>query len=105
MYTRLVVASAGAALITAAILLGMSEVAQRIRQRDPTRFFQITDIIPRPERGRPTRPADAQLPPPRAAPEYSPEGEVSLDSRIELDAGAADLELDRPSLESESEGP
>ena len=49
MLSRFLVALVGGIVITVAILLGMTEITKRFRDRDPTRYFRITDVIPAPD--------------------------------------------------------
>lgn len=54
------------------MLIGMNEVAKVFRERDPTRYFRITDVIIPERSGRPERPSEAQLPPERSTPQFDP---------------------------------
>ncbi len=64
--TRLLIALVGAAVITSGMLLGMSEVTQKFRDRDTTRYFRIVDFLPAPDgRRRLRRPTQPDLPPKR----------------------------------------
>ena len=66
MITRYLIATVGALAITLGLMFFMMGVAQRYVTRDPTRYFQITDFIPAPDRGR----ERLQPPPdPRLAPD------------------------------------
>jgi hypothetical protein len=70
MITRLLIAFVGGLAVTAGLLLAMNQVAETLRTRDPTKFFQITDVIVlRSGRWRPERPAVPERPPERTAPE------------------------------------
>jgi hypothetical protein len=70
MIARLFIAIVGAAVITAAILLGMSGFATAYKNRGGDKLYLITNILPRPERGRPERPPDAALPPGRTRADF-----------------------------------
>jgi hypothetical protein len=75
MVRRLFVALVGAVVITGGMLLGMSGIVDAFRNRDPTRYFSITNIISRPAQGRRERPGDIVRAPERRTPAY--EGEAS----------------------------
>ena len=63
MIYRLSVALLGAIVITSGLLLGMDKVTAVFRSQSGERYFRITDVLPRAERGRPDRPsAPAQQP-------------------------------------------
>ncbi len=63
---RLLIALVGAAVITSGMLLGMSEITHKFRDRDSTRYFRIVDFLPAPEgRRRLRRPTQPDLPPER----------------------------------------
>jgi hypothetical protein len=64
MFLRFLLAIVGGILITGTILIGMSQFSAMLRERGTGRYFLI-DMIPAPERGRPTRPGTAALPPTR----------------------------------------
>lgn len=63
---RLFVALIGASAITVGLLLSMHEVSEKVRLRDPTKYFRITDVIVLPGSKRPERPPTPELPPERA---------------------------------------
>jgi hypothetical protein len=101
MLTRVILAAVGAVIITGGILLGMSGFVDAFRKRDAVRYFTITDILPRPERGRPERPADAQLPPERRTPAYEGErGRLTLEAPAEPEIGSPAPAAPRPSLDT-----
>ena len=52
MIIRYLIATIGALAITLGLMFFMKDIAQRYVTRDPTRYFQITDFIPAPDRGR-----------------------------------------------------
>ncbi len=64
MLPRLLISVAGASVITSAMLLGMNQIAQRFKERDPMQYFQISSFTPAPESRRPK-----PLPPPAVPPE------------------------------------
>ena len=84
---RLVIASIGGAVITISILLGMSEIAVKFRERDPTRYFRIVDFIPAPDGWRRPEFRDPTLPPERAQLPYEGSG-----ASVAVEAPAAELE-------------
>jgi len=64
--TRLLIALVGAAIITSGMLLAMSEITQKFRGRDTTRYFRIVDFLPTPDgRRRLRRPTQSDPPPER----------------------------------------
>jgi len=69
---RVLAAVVGAFAVTTSLLLGMNQVAEQLKLRDPTKYFRITDVIVLPAPRRPARPRSPELPPERAAPELSP---------------------------------
>jgi hypothetical protein len=81
---RLLFALVGALAVTIGILLSMNEVAERVRQRDPTKYFRISDVIVLPGSKRPERPPTPDLPPQRAQPDVrlggTPDFGVSIPS-------------------------
>jgi hypothetical protein len=82
MISRILIALVGAFAITASLLLGMNEVAEKLRLRDGTKFFRINDVSIVPSgRWRPDRPPIPDQPPERSAPELRP----SADKAIELE--------------------
>ena len=103
MFLRLFIACLGAITITGFILLSMSEVTSVFTRNRPDRVFLITDILPAPERGRPARPPDAELPHERPVLELDT-GDTTI--RVEGpsrpgDQLRADPALERPSLETD----
>ncbi|WP_428102765.1 hypothetical protein [Candidatus Rariloculus sp.] len=96
--TRLVIASIGGALITFTILLGMSEVAQKFRERDPTRYYRIVDFIPAPDGWRRPEFRDPALPPERTQLPYEGSGPTiaveppSADIAVKFDASPVVIE-------------
>lgn len=100
MILRLLIAIIGAGLVTVTMLYGMSEFTAMFRQRGTDKFFLITDILPRPDPGRPARPPAAALPPARTSVEYAP-GEIGIQVEIrpEADAARVSPEAVPPALE------
>lgn len=90
MILRLLVAIVGASIITVTMLYGMSEFAAMFRHRNGDKLFLVTDILPRPDPGRPVRPPAAALPPARTEVEYRPGNVgVPLDAPSGPEAGLA----------------
>ncbi len=75
MIARVFIALIGAVLITGTLLLAMNSVTTVFRERDGARFFRISDVIVRPDDGRPERPAPVLPQPDR------PEADIELPSR------------------------
>ncbi len=73
MLFRFVIAAVGGILITATILIGMSQFAAMFRERGADQFFLI-DIIDAPDRGRPDRPGPAVVSPRREVDRLNNEG-------------------------------
>jgi hypothetical protein len=99
---RLLFAVIGAAAITIGMLLGMNEIAKKFRERDPTRYFSVTDFIPaegiRKPRLAPTPEAQPERP---SAVDAPPAPKVSLsrptvDEAALLEAAEKAASLDRP---------
>lgn len=92
MIFRVVIALVGAAAITATLLLAMHSVTSVFRESDGTKYFRISDVLTRPDSGRPERP------PPVARQPELPESEAELpDSRLPVEpAPSFDFEEDRP---------
>jgi hypothetical protein len=63
MLGRMVIAIVGALVITAGLFLAMDAATGLFRERDLQRYFRITDILPKPEPGRPERPGEVVRPP------------------------------------------
>lgn len=77
-----------AAGITGSMLYGMNKFAQKFKERDPTRYFRVSDII-LPDPSRPAkRPPEAQLPPSRSTPAYSGPG---VNPRVDIDHPRLDV--------------
>lgn len=79
---RYVIAFAGAAAVTASLILGMNQVAEQLKLRDPTRFFTISDVIVLPQSKRPERPPAPTLPPERSVPALRPNLDVRPDAGL-----------------------
>lgn len=88
---RLGIALVGAFAVTVGLLLSMNEVAERVRQRDPTKYFRITDVIVLPGSKRPERPPAPALPPQRTRADsrlgVAPDFGVSIPSAPRPDEG------------------
>lgn len=105
MVHRLLFAVVGAAAITVAMLLGMSEFAEIFERRNPMQYFQITDVLMRPDDAKPERIPRAGTQPERGPAEYErPDVELGVERpSVELenrtDTPAARPELDEPARE------
>ncbi|HEX6992589.1 MAG TPA: hypothetical protein VF339_00425 [Gammaproteobacteria bacterium] len=78
MIVRYITAAIGGGLITVAMLLGMNEVAQKFKERDPTRYFGIVDFVALPEDRRPARPPAPATPPERPRIDVQTPGSTAL---------------------------
>ena len=101
--TRLVIASIGGALITITILLGMSEVAQKFRERDPTRYYRIVDFIPAPDGWRRPEFRDPTLRPERTQLPYEGSGTTVAVEPPSADIGAVEFDAAPVVIEEFSE--
>ena len=84
MIARLLIAAAGAIIITATLLLGMKTVTALFRNDSGERYFRITDILPKAPPGRPERPEAQSRPPARIEP-----GAETPDAALTIDSPAA----------------
>ena len=99
---RIVIASIGGAIITVSILLGMSGIAEKFRERDPTRYFRIVEFIPAPDGWRRPEFRDPTLPPERAQLPYEgPRAAIPVDTPS-ADVGAIDADVAPVAIEQES---
>jgi hypothetical protein len=99
MIIRVLIALVGAGVITAAMLLGMSEFTSMFRERSGERYFLITDILTRRDSGRLPRPPAAELPPERSAIELDRDG-ARIDVGTPDEAGlTVDPSVTRPTLD------
>ena len=64
MILRVLIAACGALIVTGGLLLAMDSVTSLFENRSGERFFRITDVLPKPDPGRPERPAAARRQPP-----------------------------------------
>lgn len=95
MIYRVLIALLGAVVITSGLLLGMDAVTSMFRDRDDSRYYRITDILPRRVPGRPERPAPGQRQPDIPAAELSlPDAQITLEQALEVEQVRQ-----RPSLE------
>lgn len=85
MLKRLVIASAGAVIVTIALLLMMNRAANHIIIQDPVQYFGIADFIPY---------TGARRPPPR--PELQPRPALPPAEETDDPAQIESLPLDRP---------
>ncbi len=90
---RILIASIGGAIITVSILLGMSEIAAKFRERDPTQYFRIVDFIPAPDGWRRPEFRDPTLPPERAQLPFDGEGAAVPVEVPEADIGTIDADV------------
>jgi len=65
MIVRVVIAITGAIIVTSSLLLGMDSLTSLFENESGERYFRITDVLPKPEPGRPQRPAAAARQPQR----------------------------------------
>lgn len=63
MILRVLIAACGALIVTGGLLLAMDSVTSLFEDQSGERFFRITDVLPKPEPGRPERPAAARRQP------------------------------------------
>jgi hypothetical protein len=63
MIGRLFIALVGALVVTSFLLFAMDAVTSVFRERDSHRYYRITDILPKPDPGRPVRPEPVSRPP------------------------------------------
>jgi len=70
MIVRVVIAITGAIIVTSSLLLGMDSLTSLFENESGERYFRITDVLPKPEPGRPQRPAAAARQPQRPEPEF-----------------------------------
>jgi hypothetical protein len=100
MILRVFVALLGAIVVTGSLLLGMDALTSMFRERDGQRYFRITDILPRPEPGRPERPAPAARQP--SAPETEtvlPQNPLTIDLPTDFDpARGPEPDITAPAL-------
>ena len=59
MIFRVLIAAMGALVVTGGLLLAMDSLTSLFEDRSTERFYRITDVLPKPEPGRPERPAAA----------------------------------------------
>jgi len=88
MIPRYLAAFVGASLVTSAMLLGMNEVARRLKDRGPTQYFRISSFVPAPESRRPVRPPAPQTRPELPQIEYT----TPRDAGVPLSAPTVDPE-------------
>lgn len=100
--TRILIASIGGAIITVSILFGMSEIAAKFRERDPTRYFRIVDFIPAPDGWQRPEFRDPTLPPERAQLPYEGEGAAVAVEAPEADIGTIGVDVAPVVIEQES---
>jgi len=84
MIARVVIAAAGALIVTGSLLLVMDSLTSLFENERGERFFRISDILERPERGRPERPRPAARQPNQPASEG-----VNLNSAIPIEVPEA----------------
>lgn len=99
---RILIASIGGAIITVSILYGMSGIAAKFRERDPTRYFSIVDFIPAPDGWRRPEFRDPTLPPERAQLPYEGEDAAIAVEAPEAEIGTVDVDVAPVAIEQES---
>ncbi|MDX1562235.1 MAG: hypothetical protein R3305_04885, partial [Gammaproteobacteria bacterium] len=60
---RTLIAAVGAVVVTGALLLAMDTVTSLFERNSGQRYFSISDILPRPDPGRPERPGQTMRQP------------------------------------------
>ncbi len=70
MIVRVAIAFAGAIIVTSSLLLGMDTLTSLFDNESGERYFRITDVLPKPEPGRPQRPEAAARQPQRPEQEF-----------------------------------
>lgn len=100
---RLLIACIGGAIITLSILLGMSGIAEKFRERDPTRYFRIVDFIPAPDGWQRPEFTDPTLPPERAQLPYDGSGAGFAVEAPSADLGAIELEAAPVAIEQNND--
>ncbi|HEY5665595.1 MAG TPA: hypothetical protein VIV64_02660 [Gammaproteobacteria bacterium] len=63
MIFRVLIAACGALIVTGGLLLTMDSLTSLFENRSGERYFRITDVLPKPEPGRPERPTAARRQP------------------------------------------
>jgi len=56
MIGRILIATTGALIVTAGLLLAMDSLTSLFEDESRERYFRITDVLPKPDPGRPDRP-------------------------------------------------
>lgn len=85
---RLPLAVLGAAAITIGLLLGMNEIAKKFRERDPTRYFTVTEFIPAEGIRKPRLARNPEAQPERPSVLYEPSAPQVTPSRPTVDEAA-----------------
>lgn len=102
MFARLVIAAAGAIIVTATLLLGMDALTALFRNDGGERYFRITDILPKAPLGRPERPEAQARPPSRIEPDIdNPDAGVTVEAPSAPSTGSPALrgpEIEPPEL-------
>lgn len=81
MLTRIAIAAVGAVVITGGLLLSMDALTSLFENRSGERYFRITDVLPRPDPGRPERPQPGQRQPDTGIEEVSdPDATLPIDA-------------------------
>lgn len=104
MIARVVIAAVGAIAITGSLLLVMDSMTSLFEGERGERFFRITDILEKPDPGRPTRPL------PGARQPDSPESESEdLNTTVPLElpapADAEALSIPEPQIDAPNISP
>jgi hypothetical protein len=90
MIARVFIAVVGAIVVTGCLLLAMESLTTLFENERGERYFRITDILPKPDPGRPERPQAARRPPNQPAPEV-----LTPDAAVPIEAPGA-IELEAP---------
>jgi hypothetical protein len=102
MFARVAIAIVGAVVVTGSLLLVMDSLTSLWQNERGERYFRITDVLQKPDPGRPERPQAATPPPDRPADDSSnPDGPVRIETPADIDIesppGAAPA-IERPDL-------
>ena len=100
MIPRFLIAFVGAVAVTIGLFLFMNDVSDRMRLRDGTMYFKITDFIPAPDPGRqlPEAPTLPELRPNVPGLEYVGSGGAALEVEPSVELDPLEVDPDRADL-------